>query len=879
MSRRALVAGIVRELRSGPTQGVFVVGRHGVGKTWVVGQVLAELGAETTVIRLAPSGALSSVPYGAVNARIGAAGVPHDDFYGVLSALEVQIRTSQSDFPVLLVVDNAGYLDTQSAAVIAQALIDTGAKLILVDHPGAAGDALHQLWRDGGLSRFEVESMVTGEVQGLMEELLEGKVAGAAASYLFQRSNGNAAVLKGLVAGALEHSTLREVDGIWNLDHPADHLGAESRDFLRMDLSALSPASRRIVDILALAGPLPLDAVLQLCTADELDQVQQSEIAAITLGRVVNVELARPAYGATIRELVPVGRRRSLRAEVSAVFDPYALDLRDSIVADVLWQVDSGLAIDDGLLVDAARLANWAMLTQEALHISRLVTRGVHLGPAQAQQSIASYHSSDVVSAQTLATSALSLASGAEEAAEALEAWFLAYAPTSDFGERFARQLMDFHSTFGDTGPDGDASSPGFRVEVLRAQCELSLGDLVAAQDRLCALLANPTLEDLGTNAKLKGMLCEVFAGLGRVAEAAALAAEVLVALDVEPFPRPDISVLAYARASAAMIYYGDWATATRLLEDAGLVHHTLILPSRGLRHLGLAMMYTRMGWIDLAVAQMRPCLDALTEHDPWLVRPTALGMGAYVFAMRADGAQARTMLEQFDHLGSRGNALFSLEGQAYAAAARAIIGEAASGIAVLRDIRMLCQSRGYATAELTVSMLLLRVGDADALGRMQELAQVVQSRHSEFYIAYGEALATQKGELLQEASASAASHGFDLLAAELAAMAQERFHARGQEQKSRKAAVLLQSLRDRLPGIVSPVFGSVDQPELTRREVEIAKFVVTGRSNNEISQHLHVSVRTVEGHLYRMFIKLGINSRDELTRMTRGLVGAATIE
>ncbi|WP_427015902.1 LuxR C-terminal-related transcriptional regulator [Pseudarthrobacter sp. P1] len=879
MSRLTLVADIVQELREGATQGVFIVGQHGVGKTWVVGQVLAALGADTTVIRLSPSAALSHVQFGAVNARIGATDQRLDDFHSVLLGLERQIQQDLAEAPVVLVVDNAAHLDGQSAAVIAQALLDTGAKLILSDLPGSAGDALHQLWRDGGLRRFEVDPLAAGEVQALMEGLLEGRVAGAAASYLWQRSNGNAGVVKGLVAGALEDGTLREIAGTWALDHPADHLGAESRDFLRMDLAQISPASKRIVDILALAGPLPLDALLQLCTADELDEVQQSEIAVITLGREVKVELARPAFSAAIRELVPVGRSRGLRAEVSTVFDPHALGLHDSIITDVLWQLDCGLAIDDHVLVNAATLANRALRTPDALRISKLITHGPHLASALAQQSLASYHASQLSAARDLATRSLSLAADSATAAQALEAWCWAFAPEEDFGERFAGALSAYHGQFGDTSAEDDAGSPGFRVEELRALAELSLGDLEHTHRRLDALLANPTLVDVGTTVQLKGMLCEVLAGSGRAAEASSLAVEILAALDQEPFSRPDISVLAYARASAAMIYYGDWESATELLETAISVHHNLILPSRGLRHLGLAMMYIRMGRVEEALAQMRPCLDALVEHDPWLVLPVALGLGAYASALRGDVDQARARLAQLDGLRRRGAAMYALEGRAYAIAASSTIGDTSSGIDELAEIRANCQAHGYATIEFTVAMLMIRMGGGAVLGRLQELAEVVQSRHRDFYVAYGQAMASQKGEMLQDASTMATMQGFDLIAAELAATAQERFSESGQQQKSRKAAAMLLTLRDRLPGIASQAFGSADHPELTRREAEIAKFVAAGLSNNDIATRLHVSLRTVEGHLYRTFIKLDIKSREELAHMARALESAGTTE
>ncbi|PJI95083.1 regulatory LuxR family protein [Luteimicrobium subarcticum] len=52
----------------------------------------------------------------------------------------------------------------------------------------------------------------------------------------------------------------------------------------------------------------------------------------------------------------------------------------------------------------------------------------------------------------------------------------------------------------------------------------------------------------------------------------------------------------------------------------------------------------------------------------------------------------------------------------------------------------------------------------------------------------------------------------------------------------------------------------------LTDRELDVALLVVEGASNREVAETLFVSVRTVEVHLGRVFRKLGVRSRLELT-------------
>lgn len=54
----------------------------------------------------------------------------------------------------------------------------------------------------------------------------------------------------------------------------------------------------------------------------------------------------------------------------------------------------------------------------------------------------------------------------------------------------------------------------------------------------------------------------------------------------------------------------------------------------------------------------------------------------------------------------------------------------------------------------------------------------------------------------------------------------------------------------------------------LTARELEVARLVAAGLGNRDIAERLVVSDRTVDNHVYRIFRKLGIRSRDEISRV-----------
>ena len=90
---------------------------------------------------------------------------------------------------------------------------------------------------------------------------------------------------------------------------------------------------------------------------------------------------------------------------------------------------------------------------------------------------------------------------------------------------------------------------------------------------------------------------------------------------------------------------------------------------------------------------------------------------------------------------------------------------------------------------------------------------------------------------------------------------------ARGEQYLSPTLATAILEKRQSRAKLVSPEMSLVD--ELTEREREIVDLLAQGLSNKLIAAKLYLSVRTVEGHLANIYLRLGIHSRTEAMLMS----------
>jgi DNA-binding CsgD family transcriptional regulator len=109
-----------------------------------------------------------------------------------------------------------------------------------------------------------------------------------------------------------------------------------------------------------------------------------------------------------------------------------------------------------------------------------------------------------------------------------------------------------------------------------------------------------------------------------------------------------------------------------------------------------------------------------------------------------------------------------------------------------------------------------------------------------------------------------------DLIAAvDAAAHAAVAYRRQGLRGSAYGCATRADALAEQCGGASTPALHrSGERLPLTSREREIVMLVGAGLSSRAAAARLNLSVRTVEGHIYRAMTKTGVGSRDELAAL-----------
>lgn len=849
---------VLRSITSGFLFGSVVVGKSGVGKSSLLHQVLRSMAPDTHVVHLRGTALSSGKRYSAIAYLLNALPpVQADDRDTVAEALTRQLREAAGTSPIIILIDNADTLDADTADVLAQLALDRTVKLLIACRDLAqCPTSLMTLWLEGALLRVDLDNMSLTEAQRLLTEELQGKVSRSAAFELWNCSAGNARLMQLLVHDFVQSGRVVLQNDVWVLCPGQVKLSQQTADATLARLGPLTQSQVTLLEVLALAGHMPMPLALSLSSVENLDHLHTVGAIELLSGQqqIVQVEAL---LAQVVRERIGPFRRISHFHAVTKNSGSGQLALHPIRYAD--WTLECGFPLDAGAGLNAMTMANDHHDPETALRIAAAIAEDVSVDlPVMLETARAHLLEEDETSAlRTL---------GAVRAAvrELLPVADLEHLEASSDQSvsvqiEVARAVMA-HATPQLLGTGwGPAGPPAGENEILLAQLEqfASEGRYEEIRSTLLSIDGGRRRADPETEIQFTGLIALANAVTDRQREALAMAKEAKASLHAVKLTPPVRARLA-ARIQLAFHLTGqaegDWSAVDQYLEPA--------TGDGAAGELRDAVRLAFLGRADEALELLVPALAQLQVHDPTGLCHLASAVAAYCYALRGDLSEMRTLLVPFDGRPEEtpaGLPLYSL--RFFRALTLALIGSGAGAITKLEELAKEEGAAGRYALELPVRAAILRLGGQGAAEPLLTVAARIQGPFSAMCARFGEGVLYKKPDMLLEAVALAESLGSELFVADITEVARAMAVATGDRTLARQVRrVIVNS---------SQVTEESDADKqlnlLTPREEEVARLARTGMGNKEMAANLHVSVRTVEGHLYQIYVKLGVSSRSDL--------------
>jgi len=844
-------------------RGAVITGPAGVGKTTLALSAVAWAGQRGMAHRRASATrAAQGLPFGAFASLLpperSAAGAAREDL-GVLLGRYARAMVEETRGRALLVfVDDAHLLDNGSAILVHQLALTQAATVLATVRAGEVlPDPVLSLWKDGPAERIEIGALDDETIEELLALALGGPVDAATVRELAARSRGNPMFLRELVNGALETGVLAEAGGLWRLEgalSPTVRLA----ELVALRLGDLSQPERSVLELLALGEPLGPAELTRLADPPAVDALEDKGlITSGADGRRIEIRLAHPVYGDVVRAGIGALRERAVSRSLAEVIE--ALGARrqaDPLKVATLRLVGGGGSAE--LLVSGAMAAR---ARHEYSLTERLARAAIEAGAG--------------FEARFAAAEAAHFQGRLDQAEQELAA--LAAIATSD-ADKARVALLRFDNAFFER-------SAGFQIidDTLADITDPFWRDALANRRVfVTTFFSGPreTTEVVTTSADSASRVAALYTLIrtGRLDEAIE---QLTPPPDTRAIPTPDEpwhQWIPFGNRAVALVYSGRLVEADELLAMAycDVMDHPAS-EARAWVAQGFALLHLEQG---RPVSAFRRASEAYTlfqqlGRSRFALRPYVVAAQALALTGRAE--QAAMTLAALDALAipiwpNVKTDLF--QARAWAAAAA---GDLPTARARLEEAADFGQEIGDLLGATSALHGLARLGQArQVAGRLEDLAGRVDGGFVVARAAYANAVAARDSQALRDVSKAFEALGAHLYAAEAsveaAAVARRGGRPRDATADEHRAGQLL----SRCEGAVTPIVKTITaRARLTPGELDAAVQAATGRSNKQIAADSHISVRTVENHLQRVYEKLGISSRRELADALRDQPGS----
>jgi DNA-binding NarL/FixJ family response regulator len=839
-------------------RGIVLSGAAGVGKTRVAREAVAACGPPNGRRRwIIGTASAANVPLGAF-ADIASDFGP-DPLRRVREVIDALIGDAR-DGEAVVGVDDAHLLDDLSAFAVNQLVTRRLATVILTIRSGETPpDAITAIWKDHHLERLELQPLSLDETNLLIEQVLGAPVHSLSARLLWQYTQGNALYLRHLVDSEVSAGRLGRHSGVWLWDgHPA--LSPTLAEILEARIAQVPRAVQGVLDALAVTEPLDVEILAAVTDPDALAEAESLGLVSVdTRVGLASVRLAHPMLG----EVRRTRRLRWLRGRIATeLARKGSTDPRDLVRRAVLT-IDSKLTPDPELLVKAAVAA--AQL-RDARLAEGLATEAVAAGggfdakltlamtniwlqrPIQAEAILAELaeNTSGPARCQIAIVRAVNFAGGLGDAASAEKELDDALPTDDDAWQRIA------------TAP--------------RALIDLERGHARAAVDRVGAALDSPLTDELAQMVSTWVMVTGL-GDLGRIDEIESWADSGyrLAASSA------DVSHLRFQLASLqARAYRFAGALAQSDAAIARIRQETLDVPFEESWHTFLAgMSALSRGALTDAQRSLRESLAYLGTGDAGrVIRASGRSWLTTVLGMAGRGTDARREFDAIEWWAQDPDVcVFDVErsiAQAWTCAAE---GDVPQAISILREAAQLETELGRPGLQGLLLQTATQFGDTTTAKRLAELADKLEGPRAPAAAAHAAALAAGSGDDLVDASRRYEEFGDRLAAADTAAQAVVAYQQAGVRGAALCASATAQRLAAECQGAQTPALrAAMTAQPFTNRQRQIISLAAQGLSNKEIAERLSMSIRSVEGHLFRASQRVAANNREQLISILRGM-------
>ncbi len=639
-------------------------------------------------------------------------------------------------------------------------------------------------------------------------------------------------------------------------------------DLIKSRFRRRSPDESAVLEVLALAEPMPLEVLVQCGEREAISSLHEDSLLTISMDRDQIVSLSHPLYGEVIRKDVPAGRSLAIRRQVLKLMDRDSRSA-DSFLRYVAWGLDCGLPPDEKTLLKAAVVANrlydpeFALRAARAVHTTDL--RGnamVEIARAQMMRGNLPY-SREIVDEVLAGCSSLWLAKEATLLSVALRLRGKNAAEMIRSDAARWELIVEQLTSKNDGGRERSVSLLGCRV--MESYALNFEGRFYEAEEKLQAILAAKHGSDELRLAALS-LMGETLGSTGRALQGADCTREALQIIFSTGHTFVAHLEFVLARHFLCLAHAGEWDEIKALLEQRSLSGSGGMVHFGGMLELAEGLIALRKGFMRTARTRLILAVEGLRESDINQMMPLALGLAAFACAMVGDSTRARGYISDFAVDAGTGTKQACLLGEVHVTAANALFQGASKSIEELRRTADFAEEEKMPVVAAIALELSARLGDNRTFEQLAHITAPFEGKEGAILHAMAQGALDKDPDALQRAATLAEASQFLLLAAECLGKAVKLLGERSEEQKSRAVQQRLTTIVDQLEGLQSPQLADTGSAsKLTQREQDISTLASKGYSNKDIAQQHGVSVRTVEGHLYRIFAKLGITRREEL--------------